>query len=630
VRDRPLVVVRSLPVAAGWVRGQARKLGASLSGAAYQAKSKIVDGYIVRAKRAGRHVTVQIMDTPALIAIPSRLISAGVYSADHCPLVSLSVGRDALLAAPESMPYSQYPSHPGIGGNSGVWAGTAPSVSHYSIDANVRPALASAPGVGLIEVGATLATSMRYSTSPYAFMSRSDRVVYSLLCWTPIGAMVTYTAGEAGGWLPSRDTMPETPVSIYVSDSLLAEQGLLPFSKRVLPPGYDPGSTAATAYAAAQKVWSRVLGISLIAPEDGTRTRQRRLVFACQVVCDMKDDNDRYGAKGLWFAGLLVTEGGDDHPTVELEWRSLWDMRDSIDLRGTPTLTAAGGYTTNNIQPVMLSLIESGVVAVTVSLCYQKGFDAESPDSYQPFSTVTCHRLKGDGELASIAVVGPRLSNLSLYSPMQPHDCAYPCGMDTDGVEAIAVFFSSDSVRQLGFPPTESPSIDIVRVTASGSSVVLSTTIPYRACYFAGVQVTECVRYIGNHKYLFFATDNYTFESGTVYGDWVALIYNAQDSTVIKAGTVDPELRYGGSLILGSMDCPVCERADQGGAVTRPATVLATTGSKAQITGEPGGESGKTYISYDSGASWQVLASYGSPAGVRYCGTMLKARAKEL
>ncbi len=628
--DRPLVVVRSLSAAAGWVRGQARKLGASLSGAAYQAKNKIIDGYIVRAKRVGRHVTVQILDTPALIAIPSRLVSAGLHSTDHCPLVSLPTGRDGLLVAPKSMPYSQYPSHPGISGNGEVWAGIAPPGSYYRMEANVRPSLAHAPGVGLIEVGVTLAASNLYETSPYAFMSRSDRVVYSLLCWTPIGAMVTYTAGEAGGWLPSRDTAPATPVSIYVSDSLLAEQGLLPFSKRVSPPGYNPASTAATAYTAAQKVWSRVLGISLIAMEDGTQPRQRRLVFACQVVCDMTDDSDRYGARGLWFAGMLVTEGGNNPPTVELEWRSLWDMRDSIDPRGTPTLKETGGYTTNDIQPVMLSQIESGVVAVAVSLCYQKGFDAESPNSYQPFSTVTCHRLKGDGGLTSVVVVGPRLSNLNLYSPMQPHDCAYPCGMDTDGIEAIAVFFSSDSVRQLGFPPTESPSIDIVRVTASGSSVVLSTTTPYRACYFAGVQVTECVRYIGNHKYLFFATDNYTFESATVYGDWVALIYNAQDNTVIKAGTVDPELRYGGSLILGSMDCPVFELADQGGAVTRLATVLATTGSKAQMTGEPGGESGKTYISYDSGTSWQVMASYGSPAGVRYCGTMLKARAKEL
>ena len=43
-------------------------MGASLVRAAYQGKNAVLDGYIVTARRSGKHATVSIVDTPALLA----------------------------------------------------------------------------------------------------------------------------------------------------------------------------------------------------------------------------------------------------------------------------------------------------------------------------------------------------------------------------------------------------------------------------------------------------------------------------------------------------------------------------------------------------------------------------------
>jgi len=107
-------------------------------------------------------------------------------------------------------------------------------------------------------------------------------------------------------------------------------------------------------------------------------------------------------------------------------------------------------------------------------------------------------------------------------------------------------------------------------------------------------------------------------------------VYDSVANTVAFVGTIDATVQRAPSLIIGRLDCPVAERVDDLGTITRKATVLVTTGGKAQAVGEPGGEVGKTYISYDSGATWAVLATYGSPAGVQYCGTQLITRATEL
>lgn len=476
------------------------------------------------------------------------------------------------------------------------------------------------PDVGMLYVEPVLATESEFAVNAMAFMSRTDRVVYQVKMYAPFLGIGTYSAG-ATGWTTDRLLAYPAPWSLRLTDSVMSP--VMPFAKRVAPPPYDPSSSAATTYNSAQSVWMRAVsgGIS-----GGVHT----LFVAAHGVFDMTNDDDRNGARGLWFAECTIDQTTPAAPVASVVWSATFDMRASGDPRSTPSLFD-GTHVVNNVQPAMMCLLDSGMlVAVAASNCERNGY-ASDPNVYQMFNTVSVYRLNTTvGALTREVVVGPALSNVDLNLPMQPYDCAYPVGADTDGTTVYAVFFSTDSVRQLGFPPTTNPSITVIRATDAGSVVVLATTTPYRICYFAGTPTTECVRYIGNDKYLFIGSNQIGLSGQNTTGDMCALVYDAQANTVTLAGTIDPTVQRSPGLIIGRLDCPAKEQTDALGAITRKATVIVTTGGKAQSTSEPGGEIGKTYISYDSGETWTVVAEYGSAAGVQYCGTQLVPRATDL
>lgn len=645
--ERLAVSVRSLVSVVSWVYRRAQSIGASLVGAQYQVRSAIIDGYIIRARRSGRRVSVVLMDTPALLALPGPLINNGSSDLPHTAVAVMPAGRDALMVASPITAQAHYPEHLGVSQRF-MPVGVIPQAWQL-VMSRVRRSLSAFQGFGAVDALVTLHMQAATPANPYAFMSRTDRVVYNLARLAPSMGLVKFRA-EAAGWSAVDIERFAAPVSLSISDSVMEPFGLLPFSKRVAPPAYDPGDPLQTTYANAQNPWVRVASIAAGSVDGVT---YHRLMLCVHVVCDMVSDLDRFAARGLWFAQVLVVEGFADKEqaiaavdavigsagpgtavadqpgaTVILERQSVVDMRASGDPRSTPGLTASGIYATNNIQPAMLCRLESGVaVAFAVSNCYQKGYAADQ-QLYENFNTVTCHRISVTGSLSSSRAAGPSKSNMDLNLPMSPNDMAYPCGADTDGLAAYAIFFSSDSIRQLGAQPTATPTLNVIRADEAGQAVVLSITTPFRICYFAAAQ-TECVRYIGNHKFLFLASEAYTYASATGRGDLCAMIYDASSNQVYKAGVIDPQVRAPGTLLVGSMDCPVVEK-EVDGAIQRQATVIVTTGSSGQRDGEAGGEAGKTYISYDSGNTWSVLALYGSGSGVRYCGTMLKTRTAEL
>lgn len=616
--DKPLVRLRALSSVVGWVRARAKQMGASLVGATYQGKNAVLDGFIVTAKRSGRISTVTILDTPALLAVPAHLINAGNDAVEHCPMVSLAAGRDALLIASTPTPAASAPSHPGTDVSGYVQAGVAPT--NYTLVCRSRPSVNTLPALGVVHVEPVLAAAGAYVVNPLAFVSRTDRVVYRLQMFTPTLGLASFSAA-GGGWASDRSSGYPAPWSIRLTDSVMT--GVLPFCKRVAPPAYDPSSSAATIYDGAQNVWMRAVSAGVVG---GVHT----LFVVAHAVFDMTNDTDRFGARGLWVAKVVVDASNPVAPTVSVVWQTTYDMRVSGDPRSAPS-TFSGVYVLNNVQPAMVCrLATGGLVVMTASNCEQKGY-AVDPNVYQVFNTVSAYIVDpATGAITRSVPIGPALSNMDLNLPMQPNDCAYPVGADTDGSAVYSVYFSTDSVRRLGYPPTTNPSLNVVRTAATGATVVLSTTTPYRACYFAGTSVTECVRHIGNNKYLFVASNVIGLSGVNTTGDMCALVYDSVTNTVTFVGTIDATVQRAPSLIIGRMDCPAEERVDDLGTITRKATVLVTTGGKAQRIGEPGGEVGKTYISYDSGATWAVLATYGSPAGVQYCGTQLITRTTEL
>jgi hypothetical protein len=165
------------------------------------------------------------------------------------------------------------------------------------------------------------------------------------------------------------------------------------------------------------------------------------------------------------------------------------------------------------------------------------------------------------------------------------------------------------------------------------SSLAFSGVINQR--YTANVAESrfDCLRYIGNGKFLFTGTDQYALLGSVFQGDLVAMVYDVNANSASMVGTIDATLRGGlvssNQRYMGHISCPVKE-VQVDGEIVRKATVIVTVGPLGFIDGTSGAESGRTYISYDSGETWQQLASYGSPAGAHYCGTVVGAQLRPL
>ena len=616
------VAIRSLATSATWLRKEAKRLAEETrTGAVYQVRSKIIDGYIMRAVRRRDNVEVRIMDTPALVLFPGRYISGTTYTPMHALVRSYGLGRDAFLFPPSAVVVdSEEPTHKGSKPSAAVTVGTLPATVVLRLSNDERTYMATST-FGASTVDAEVAMQGAYTVNPYAFMNRTDRMVYTVRNYSPQRSLGDFTANGAG-WTTDVEPAENTPLSPEFSDSILPSP-LLPFCKRVSPPAYDPSSVPATTYDNAQLPWCKLL---VQAQDETTAT----YLLCAHVVTDMLNDDDSFGAKGLWFAEYQVAGA-----TPTQLWQDTVDMRDNADPYAVPWVanTAPDRYATNNVYPALMCRRDDGTVAVLAMYAnFQTTppFDMDPGRVFNAWNTVFLYVID-NGVTTNLQVAGPAESQTTFLVGKQ-HDFAFPVGMDTDGVDCYGVFFSSDTNYGPTGDPTTLATIDVIKVTGTGASVVLSTAIPQRYCVHAFNSRFECVRYIGNGKYFFPATSDYDFVFPNPFGDIAAMIYDATSNTVTEVGTVDATLRSGaaGGRHIGSIDCPVRELADDSGNVTRKATLILTLGALAQITGSTGAESGRSYISYDSGETWAMIANYGSPAGARYCGTVLQARLKEI
>lgn len=622
-----MINIRLSTVSAARVRGEAAKLGRSLalSDMSSGTKSKIRDGFIIRASKIDDLVTVRVIDTPASLALPGRALLSGPgsnYTLEHCPLVVFPNGRDAVLIGSDLVA-DLYPQHQGCPPLPVLLGGDIVSLVSV-IETQSQPSLSIAHGVGVVELTTPLYMPGSYTVNPYAFVSRADsNLVYALNLYSPQVARGRYASNGSeweltGGAVPSN-----SPWSFILSDSVLwTFSGVLPFCKRVAPPPYDPGSTAATLFSSAQLPWARA--IRLDRGEDVNGSSYYDVLLVVHVVTEMRNDDDRFGAKGLWFARLRATSNPPElgGPTLTLDWLALDDTRAGSDPVMVPVLDIVEDvYSTNNLFPAMLTRLDDGMVIAVV--LHTNWYDPGT--GFAPFNACYAYRWLNDS-LAKENIVPP-VESITSPTDGKRHDFAFPLGIDSDGTAAYVVFFSSD-VDYTGGARTAQTSIDVVRITASSSTVVLSELIPQRYCRNILNSRFSCVRYIGNGKYMFPATDQNAVVGSQIstHGDLVVMIYDSLLNQVSVAGVVIPDIEQRDLLYIGSLDCVVQETAE-GGVVVEQAVVIITFGGLGQAVNEPGVEGGETYISRDSGESWQKIAEFGSPAGARYCGTALQIRA---
>ena len=616
-------------------------------GARAVVRREIIDGFIVQVKKTKLGTLADVLDTPVIIAVPSNLINGNSELPIHHPLILEPPGRDFFLLNPGTVDaVNSTPAHQGSTSSPAVAVGTL--FSGPVIVSTVRAILVGFDAVGFIQLQTNLYLHNPYTTNPYAFASRADRMVYRVNVSAPVLGRTTYQA-LANGW--SADPAPVVPAvvpkSMLVSDSVIrGTSGSLPFCMRVAPPAYDPSDTAQTTYNNAQMPWSKLI----VADQGVTDGGQfyYSVILLAHVVTEMLNDSDRFGAKGVWAGHLTCTSQEDPSaaPTVVLDWYVEHDMRDNADPRLQPYKSLGTGstppvpyYATNNVYPGMttkLTLPDGSTLPVAVYM--QQNYQTDPPNTDPPVASFDVwngvYVARFGSSYARQLAVGPVPSAVDSFVGHR-HDFAFPVGVDSEGAIAHALFFSTDVTRTPeGTVNTGPTSFDVIRITDSTATVVFSDLIPQRYCLANFDSRFECVRYIGNGKYLFVATDQIEYDVGFLgmRGDMVAMVYNSRTNTVSMVGTIDPIIKNGAASdrYTGSMDCVVTEQISESGTLVRKATVMLTFGGNAQAAGEGGGEIGETFITWDSGETWVKIATFGSPAGVRYCGTLLTQRTTEL
>lgn len=642
--DRLKTAIRSLTRSGLWLRKEAqRSIDTLARGPMFGVKVSILDGYIIRAVRTKDRANARIIDTPALVALPGRYVATpgqSNYTPTHTAVYEFPLGRDDLIYQREE-PFdvqSALPSHKGAAPAAPALIGVEPAGLEIKNN-NERTSSFPTPN-GFVTVDTNVANRFGFDVYPYAYMRTTDPVLYDLNTYVLQTAYGVYTA-SADGW----DTTVLEPLtgqpSVVVSDSILPP-GVMGMCKRDNTPAYDPSASFLSPQAlfdGAQLPWARACVV------DPTDAGERQVFMASHCVVDMLGDNDRFGAKGVCFnllrVGLDVT---NQPPTVVAQY--LLDMRDNTDPRTRPRPTFTGvpnqGYATNLAYPTMLarSTIPDGlgvkqiVYGVTLYQCAQT-IPPDTTDDTVPFTnynTVLLHRFVDAA--VETTVLAPAIVAANVAQTGVRNDLSFPVGVDTtEGGVAVAVFYSSDSRWLLPGEVATQCSLNVYAIDGASNTLAFSGLINQR--YPANVAESrfDCLRYIGNGKFLFTGTDQYTLLGSIFQGDLVAMIYDVNANTVAMVGTIDPTIRGGlvssNQRYMGHIACPVKE-LQVDGEITRKATVIVTVGPLGFIDGTSGAESGRTYISYDSGETWQQIASYGSPAGAHYCGTILGAGLRPL
>lgn len=596
--------------------------------AKYGKRTEVVDGYIVEGRRAKDRMVATVLDLPAWLIVTGEVtfpFPAQTTMYDSLVL-SLPRGRDAFLYPGAGQATDPIAAPTVVMPQDFLRLGSEPTgAANYSTATG--EVMAALPGVGVVRGVSRLRASTVFDVNPTAFVDRLARVDYQIMVLAPQVRRATFDPTE--GYVRTNTPSSSSPIaswSLRVSDSIMRARGALPFSIRQNPPAYDPTSTAATAYARSQAPW-----LAIVAERYDEPTDTYRVTLWAHATVDMASDQDAYGARGLWVATVSVRDG-----VATLVNDFLISNLTDISVFRRPRLGPSLAYLYNAHLRVGGCVLDSGTVIIVdpfLVITDGAGGGAEVGGTAR-YMSFDLHWVSRSGDLIRSQVI---LNAFRVNSG--PHDMHAPVGIATDGVEAVAVAFTTAYTNQ----PSN---LDIIVADEQGATVALSIDAPFYQC-MAATPVSRLttgtddnlqwgtvgaggdqVCYIGNGKYLFYVS-SVVNHSGMVSGDWACAVYNRTENAAVLVGVIDATIvPINERVTLGKPECVHPEVTDEQGQVTRMATVIATRGGFGQIGGYPTAEHGSTWISYDSGQTWEKVSDYGSPAGTAYAGNPLASRVR--
>lgn len=572
-------------------------------------KSEFFDGFLLRASKVAGRVTGTLVDVPHRIGW-SGGVTADAYGATPAgltvyPYLAVPM-RDVLLNAQLVGAFDSAPNLPPTLVNPPLayFTGTIGGFNTASVHGN------------------TARTGRNFLTHNWLsiFYQASNRI--GVAAWDHLRGgdtlgvfCVADNLPAANGRIedgvvtnPSRTDI-DAQVSLLVTEAFVtAQTGARMCCRYYLPTNPPtPPTGPAEAFRNAQSPWCAAIATHL-APG------VMRWVVAVHVTRQDNEEADFLGERGVYIANLLVI----NDPDV-----------------ATPGAYLVGGYYRRNYldgstdrQPQFVEADPGpgpGAWAPNTHIPYDLTFaDADTTLVYGSFSV-----YRDDGGTLYTAEIH-RMSALTgaLLATTRLAD-----GVDTDSADVVfANTLGVDSPGDgtavaIGCHPTAQAPFGVAVI--DGASVAKEYYSPGFYHYGGGVgQTIGCVEYIGNGKYAF-PVSSAMPEAPSYSADWCVAVYDVAAKTLLLAGTIEPTRPLmntaGGTWIqaniyTGRMCCVQAELADDDGEITRHATVLATIGPYGLTVGSLDGRAGRTYISYDSCATWHKVVDYGSPRGVVYGG----------
>ncbi|OLU22901.1 hypothetical protein BVH03_21860 [Pseudomonas sp. PA15(2017)] len=621
-------MIRKTNTASGsYLLRRAAKLAKSIV-SRFGIKHEFFDGFIVRGRRVGKNYSAEVYDPPAwLVVVGTMKVAAPTDLADSL-VIELPQGRDALNGRVKIEPVTITDEFL-VARPQGLYRLGEALLPSYS-----APTFTAETAFTVRNLGHLRGYNRMYMPEPYqvnlaAFVDRSAVVLYQILVLAPQLYRARF-ALQPNGWSRQNSdpsTSPLAMLTIQIDDSFLRQLGALPFSMRQSPPPYDPADNTQTYYSWAQVPWQEHVAERYVESVDGEDKAFYRATLWSQVVVDMIDDNDSYGARGIWVVTVRVAI---EERAATVTAQFLIDHQEADNPYRRPR-RVDNGYLYNAHLRTGGEVLNSGT-AVFVDAFMVSTDGRAYPD---PLGNV---RRYASLDIHWVDRQGIRLRSQVIQDAFDvntgPHDMKAPIGMATDGQTAVVIVFST--------PYLNRPSnFDVILIGEDVARVVYSDDVSFFQClgassafYYStgrpgavdnwgaegagGSQVC----YIGNGKYLFYVSSR--MGSTTIAaGDWAAAVYDINANSVAVVGVIDPEIETVFSpLILGRPVCLSPEDPDS----QALASILATRGGSAQAATEPGTEQGDTWISADSGATWTKIADYGSPAGVMHAGNIIQSR----
>lgn len=567
-------------------------------------KKTQIDGFLVTLQRFNRSRSATVLDPPAYLLMAGRQRTGNgttdkdsTYVEAHHPLYAVQLGRDALaydgFNAPVSFSMPVTTAEPYAYQSLGTTVpSTPPNEPYTATDFTGR--LASS--LDVLPGSMALATSFTFHTSTNDVETLDAAEIRLELLSPPVHRTVYRLAAD------NKTVIVENPAaeglvgtgSLRLGDGQFGSYGLT-------LEGKAGGNGVGWATGSLQRV-EQGLGYAAVATQRGQR---------------ISAANDDRIIPHLWIGQARLQEQGSTVVSYPLDNPILSNLSPSgvFTVRGA---ISGGQWVRLGEEAVCLvgytGYITSGATGTTTYPCQ-----------------VVAYRLTADGGLAQNTVQSGLWRDVNglrhELSPLVLGGCA---------VDEDAYFLASSPIQ------TGASSLRLFRLSQGGLTLLQQFNRVYPSAWHAQFSRGSHLAYMGNRKLVFIYASGSNESSDGLLVDLKLATLHLDTGTVAVlgdpgAGTFDTVWNLG--MLAGTMGSyqslaqPFCggldvirpELADAGGTVTQQAILLLTVGGLGTYNATQNAV-GTTWISRDSGSTWQVFANAGSGVATRYVGNLLQFR----